>query len=221
MSKRKAKSNRRDRQMVGRGVLVRIRVGIRKCIRGWGAHLRSIPQGGCTGPGRVRSGRAGGAVEAVRPSRGPGGVATGPPAEARTCGRAVGPFPRPAGLYARVVLPEPFRPCVRAVCDSAGSGFKLGYWLPASLSAANLAAGLPGALTRTARPLTQARWVTDDADGAPTDPDSAGVLRLTAPGRRRDCGVQAQSSVGSARIPGRVRPGLSTPSIGVSLSVSR
>ena len=42
------------------------------------------PQGGGTGPGRVRTGRACCAVEVVRPSRGPEEDATGPPAEART-----------------------------------------------------------------------------------------------------------------------------------------
>ena len=55
------------------------------------------------GPGRVWTGRAGGAVEAVRPSRGPGEDATGPPAEARTCVRAAGRLPWPAGPLARVV----------------------------------------------------------------------------------------------------------------------
>ena len=49
-------------------------------------------------------------MEAVRPSRGPGEDATGPPAEARTCERAVGRLPRPAGLFARVVWSEPVRP---------------------------------------------------------------------------------------------------------------
>ena len=47
-----------------------------------------------------------------------------------------------------------------------------------------------GALTRMARPLTLARWVTDDADGAAADLDAAGLL--TAPGRRSDQGSQAQ-----------------------------
>ena len=42
------------------------------------------PQGGGTGPGRVRTGRACCAVEVVRPSRGLEEDATGPPAEART-----------------------------------------------------------------------------------------------------------------------------------------
>ena len=64
------------------------------------------PRGEGTGPGRVRNGRAGGAVEAVRPSRGPGEAATGPPAEGGTCVRAMGPFLRPAGSLARVVLSE-------------------------------------------------------------------------------------------------------------------
>ena len=34
-----------------------------------------------------------------------------------------------------------------------------------------MAAGLPGALTQMEHPLTLARWGTDDADGAPTDPE--------------------------------------------------
>ena len=42
------------------------------------------PQGGGTGPGRVRTGRACCAVEVVRPSRRPEEDATGPPGEART-----------------------------------------------------------------------------------------------------------------------------------------
>ena len=61
------------------------------------------PRGGGTGPGRVRIGLAGGAVEAVRPSREPGEATTGPPAEGGMCLRANGPFPRPAGPLARVV----------------------------------------------------------------------------------------------------------------------
>ena len=107
-------------------------------------------------------------MEAVRPSRGPG---EGPQARLPRLARGGGPaglLPWPAGLFARVVLPEPVRPFVRAVCDSAGSGFKLGS------SAAKLAAGLPGALTRMARPLTLQRWGTDDADGVPTDPGVMG-----------------------------------------------
>ena len=55
------------------------------------------------GPGRVWTGRAGGAVEAVRPSRWPGEAATGLLAEGGTYVRAMGPFPQPAGPLARVV----------------------------------------------------------------------------------------------------------------------
>ena len=76
--------------------------------------------------GSGRAGWAGGAVKAVRPSRGPGEAATGPPTEARTCVRAAGRLQWPAGPLARVVRSEPVRPCVRAVCDSAGSGSKVG-----------------------------------------------------------------------------------------------
>ena len=83
------------------------------------------PRGGGMGPGRVRTGRAGGAVEFVRPSRGPGEARR--PRLARGGGRAAGRLPWPAGLFARVVRFESVRPCVRTVCDSACSGFKLGY----------------------------------------------------------------------------------------------
>ena len=44
---------------------------------------------------------------------------------------------------------------------------------------AKLAAGLQGAPTRMAHPLTLARRGTDDEDGAPTDPGTMGPRVLT------------------------------------------
>ena len=62
-----------------------------------------------------------------------------------------------------------------------------------------------GVLTsRMARPLTLARWGTDDANGAAADPDAAGVL--TVLGRRRDRCGQAQVGPGNTQRPGRTRP---------------
>ena len=137
---------------------------------------RRSPQGGVTSPNRVRTGQAGCAVEFVRSSRGPGPAGQGSPQarRPRLAARAADPFSRPAGLFARIVLSEPVCPCLRAVCDSAVSGFKVGYDLRAPPAAAKLAAGLPAALTRMARPLTLARWGTDDEDGAPTEPGAMG-----------------------------------------------
>ena len=56
--------------------------------------VRDLPGAGC-GAGRSFESRAG--------AGGPGD-ANGPQAEAATCVRATGPFPRPAGLFARVVV---------------------------------------------------------------------------------------------------------------------
>ena len=70
------------------------------------------PQGGGTGPGRVRTGRACCAVEVARPSHWPEEDATGPPAEARTSGRAAGPSSRQAGLFVRSFVSYVTRPAV-------------------------------------------------------------------------------------------------------------
>ena len=130
------------------------------------------PQGGGTGPGRVRSrrpqSRGGGRSSGPFAGWGSSGErgAAGPSARrpaVHPYSRAVGTFPRQAGPSVRVVcpslsarpsVPSLNRPAVRVLTAHAALRGEAG-------------GGAAGVLTRMARSLTLARWGTNDAYGAP------------------------------------------------------
>ena len=130
------------------------------------------PQGGGTGPGRVRTGRACCAVEVVRPSCGPEEDVIGRPRLAREGG------PRAGHRGQRACSLESSCPslCVSSFVSYAtrpavGPSWRTNCALSPAASGRRVHRGV---LTRMARSLTLARWGTDGAVGALTNPGAVG-----------------------------------------------